>query len=324
MEDLKEQFKKSLESEFNDCWDEMDALTKFLTYKASSLKIDCDVSEKAVESYKKYAYLKGRDIIVKLQNGSNCKYEILMDNHTFRADTMTSGWWFVQQILAYYTNNEYPGVKVNGERSNLLKLREKVTIDNLKENLKVDSVEEAVVFIEALQAFLENIHSIGNMIMVPGYFNSERAGYYAVWDCWDITLHAICSWFRDNTDKKIEFDKVDTVRDKWLIKLFSKGSFDTKVCSVIECKNWLVRYFKDQFDFIEKNYLQDYCQEGYVKALMNGKIITEVDADVFFSTCQKKYKPNYGSDNRLEDMMNYMNNFVRLTMLREKRINGDE
>ena len=136
---------------------------------------------------------------------------------------MTSGWWFVQQVLAFYTKDEYPGIKVNREKANLLELKDKVTIENLENNLKIDG-EKKSELLEAFQSFLECVHSVGNMIMVPSYFNAERAGNYAEWDCWDITLHAICSWFKNNDVKKVEWKKIDVNKDKWLIKLFSKGS----------------------------------------------------------------------------------------------------
>ena len=322
MKDLKDQFRNELEKEFSVDWEQMDVLKKFLIYKASDLKIDCDVSKDAIESYKRYNYLQNKGVSEKLQKGSNCKYEIPIDNHIFRGDTMTSGWWFVQQVLAFYTKDEYPGIKVNREKANLLELKDKVTIENLENNLKIDG-EKKSELLEAFQSFLECVHSVGNMIMVPSYFNAERAGNYAEWDCWDITLHAICSWFKNNDVKKVEWKKIDVNKDKWLIKLFSKGSSEVKINSVRECKYWLSQYFNNHCDFIQKNFLQDYCANGYVKSFINEEIITETNAEIFFNKCKQLYKPNYRSDNGTQDMINYLNNFADRTKLREQRINGE-
>ncbi len=332
--DLKEQFKDEINHELQEedfAWGEADALQKFLAYKAAPLEIDCDVSEKAFESYKKYPYLNGRaaEIKIKDQEKENgFKKELTLAGHTYRGDTMTSGWWFVQQILAYYTKDGYQKKCLHGIRINVKKIpnfRKYVKWDELCEYLKVEDVEG---FMASFEKFLSCIHSAGNMIMVPMHFNAERCGRYAVWDCWDITLHAVCSWYRCNTDlKKVELDKVDAEKDRWLIKLFSKGACEAKICSVLECKHWLATYFANAGDFIRQNLLQDYWEpgqdddweNGHVKALIDNKAIEEEDADKFFRGCTIKYKPKRGD---AQQMKAYFDHFVERTQKRENRING--
>lgn len=343
--DLKDQFIKQLEGKQE--WGGLDPLQKFLLYKykvsgRNGLKIDCDVSQEAMEVYKNYLYVKelGEDkITVKKQMVSKFKYEMVIEKggteQVFRGDTMTSGWWFVQQILAYYTTEEYKKnvkVKINTDTENLKRLSESglVKIEETKKYMDVKDENKREELAASFNNFLKYNHSIGNMILVPCYFNRERGGDHAKWDCWDITLYAIQCWYRENENDMVNLDIVDINKDRWLMKLFSKGGCEEKVVSIITCKKWLTFYFENWNDFIEKNVLQDYCtgngkdQDYAVKAIIDGKVINEKDPEKFFENCSQ-YKPKDRSqckpkDKDIDEMIQYMDNFVGITKARGNRL----
>ena len=337
--DLKDQFIKQLEGKQE--WGGLDPLQKFLLYKyqvSKGLKIDCDVSQEAMEVYKNYPYVKelGEDkITVENQKGLEFKYEMVIKKGgtqpVFRGDTMTSGWWFVQQILAYYTTEEYKNsivpngkVKINKKIENLKRLSESglVKIEEIKKYLDIKDEKKREELAASFNNFLKYNHSIGNMILVPLYFNTERAGNFAKWDCWDITLYAIQCWYRENENDTVNLDIVDINKDRWLMKLFSKGGCGEKVVSIITCKKWMTFYFENWNDFIEKNVLQDYCtgngkdQDYAVKAIIDGKVINEKNPETFFANCSK-YKPK---DKDIDEMIQYMDNFVGITKARGNRL----
>ena len=352
-----EQFIKQLEGKQE--WGGLDPLQKFLLYKYKvnkGLKIDCDVSKEAMEVYKNYPYVKelGEDkITVKKQKEPKqkeskqkelkFKYELMIEKdgtqQVFRGDTMTSGWWFVQQILAYYTTEEYKNsivpnveVKINMKRENLKRLSESglVKIEEIKKYLDIKDEKKREELAASFNNFLKYNHSIGNMILVPLYFNTERAGKFAEWDCWDITLYAIQCWYRENENDTVNLDIVDINKDRWLMKLFSKARCEEKVVSIITCKKWLTFYFENWNDFIEKNVLQDYCtgngkdRDYAVKAIIDGKVINEKNPKTFFANCSK-YKPKgyrrgKPEDKVVDEMIQYMDNFVGITKARGNRL----
>ena len=361
--DLKDQFIEQLEGKQN--WEECDPLQKFLLYKykAKDQNIDCDVSKEAMEVYKNYPYVKelGEDKIT-VENQNGLKYEMEIEKggtqQVFRGDTMTSGWWFVQQILAYYTTEEYKKnvkVKINTDTENLKRLSESglVKIEEIKKYLDIKDEKKREELAASFNNFLKYNHSIGNMILVPCYFNKERTGYNAKWDCWDITLYAIQCWYRENENDTVNLDIVDINKDWWLMKLFSKGGCKEKVVSIITCKKWLTFYFENWNDFIEKNVLQDYCtgngkdQDYAVKAIIDGKVINEDPKEFFANCCRYKSKDRFRckpkdccrckpkdrfrckpkdrsrckpKDKDIDEMIQYMDNFVEITRARGNRL----
>ncbi|MDP4146650.1 MAG: hypothetical protein Q8936_19600 [Bacillota bacterium] len=290
--DLKEQFKEKLEQEFNCKWDECSNLKRFLMYRASRMKIDCDVSEQAVDQYlKKYPWIFNGQKSV--QAKEHYKYEIKAEGtEVYRGDTMTSAWNFVRdaiQLADNYQTEVIENEKIKGSLSKNIK-----ELILIIDNLKWDSINGLN---KQLNDFVTNCHTAGNFLPVPLYFNSERSGYYANRDCWDITMIAIFGWYADNPElASINLDVVDIKKDKWLIGLFSGTGNGTKVMSVINCKKWLMKFERWSY-FVKKNKLEVFVlkkKDKYLpKRIIDNKIyqFSQTTAQDFFNKDWKELKP---------------------------------
>jgi len=101
---------------------------------------------------------------------------------------------------------------------------------------------------DQIEKFAKLHNTLGNMIPIPSYFNSERSGKYARYDFWDLTMQQIKKYYKHPED------------DKSLKQLLnSEGDNKEEKTSIKLCKQWL-SYFTSWIDFVEKNYLQDFIQ----------------------------------------------------------------
>ncbi|WP_373471413.1 DUF6994 family protein [Carnobacterium alterfunditum] len=186
--------------------------------------IDCDVCELAVYVYhKSWRFLKERKVNANRPTKQykekpnyyvrNHKYQLVINHYKekeyYRGDTMTS---------FKNTHNHY---KKHFESNDKIK--------------------------EQIEKFAKLHHTIGNMIPVPSYFNSERSGNFARYDFWDLTMRQIKKWYKDRDDKPL----------KQLLNPDGNNKEEEK--SIALCKKWL-NYFTCWNDFVKKNYLQNFIQ----------------------------------------------------------------
>ncbi|MBZ2175641.1 hypothetical protein K8M07_10375 [Schnuerera sp. xch1] len=236
--DMKDEYKSLLyliESDTN-----IEKWKKYKKYKSphDNDSIDCDVCELALYVYYKvWGFLKGKKV-----NGDrptrqyneipyyvrNHKYQLVINHDEkkeyYRGDTMTSFTNTYNHYEKHFESNE--------------KIKEQI-----EKNAKLH-------------------HTIGNMIPVPSYFNSERSGKYARYDFWDLTMQQIKKWYKCPDDNEP------------LKQLLNPNRENKEEKTSIElCKHWL-RYFTDWNNFVEKNYLQDFMQLSD-----DGELMKDEDGD---------------------------------------------
>ncbi|NFD04993.1 hypothetical protein EXN50_00465 [Clostridium botulinum] len=223
--DMKDEYKSLLylvESDTN-----VEKWEKYKQYKPvqDNDSIDCDVCELAVYVYHKaWKFLKeakvNDDRPTRQYNENpyyvrNHKYQLVInhDDKTkeyYRGDTMTSFKNTYNHYKKHFGSNE---------------------------KIKVQ-----------IEKFAKLHHTLGNMIPIPSYFNSERSGKYARYDFWDLTMQQIKKWYKHPDD------------DEPLKQLLNPdGENKEEEMSIKLCKQWL-NYFTHWNDFVEKNYLQDFIQ----------------------------------------------------------------
>ncbi|WP_204661654.1 hypothetical protein [Fusibacter tunisiensis] len=302
-EDLKDQFGIEIENNYNGkhTWEGSSNSKKFLMYKdkAKSLKVDCDVSPKAIVHYTcgAYSWLDKRDVVVQNENS---KILDKKTNEAYRGDTMTSAWNFFRyaiQLADNYQKVIIDDLKIEGSLSNHFD-----KLISIIDNLKWDKDDALTGLKDQLDIFARNCHTFGNMIPVPLYFNNERSGHFANRDCWDITMVALYGWYQDNeTLSDVNFDLVALDKDRWLLGLFSGSGNEAKVFSVINCKKWLCK-MGSWSNFIAMNKLESFTGEYDTKKVPKTIInnmplsfdILDRSPDEFFKKTWEKFKPGNG------------------------------
>lgn len=238
--DMKDEYKKEklldiVESDTN--------ITKWGKYKQykpahDEDSIDCDVCELAVYIYhKSWRFLNERKVNANRPTKQYTeepyyyvrkhKYQLVINHDKekeyYRGDTMTS------------FNNTYNHYK-----------------KHFKSNEKIK---------EQIEKFAKLHHTIGNMIPVPSYFNSERSGKCARYDFWDLTMQQIKKWYKHSDDEPL----------KHLIN--PEGDNNKEKISIAHCEKWL-SYFTDWNDFVEQNHLQNFIQ-----LVDDGELLKDKDGD---------------------------------------------
>lgn len=180
-------------------------------------EIDCDVTELAVYIYKTiWKFLNSINRPTKQYNSKpyyirNHKYQLILNTsgskEYYRGDTMTS----FTTTYKHYLNNQIKYKKSTKE----------------------------------IEKFASLHHTIGNMIPIPSYFNSERSGY-GLYDFWDLALQSIKSYY-ENPNDMLSLSKM----------LNPTGDNKNLNISIKNCICWL-KYFSNWNIFVENNYLQDY------------------------------------------------------------------
>jgi hypothetical protein len=100
---------------------------------------------------------------------------------------------------------------------------------------------------EQTEKFVKLYHTIGNMIPIPSYFNSERSGKGARYDFWNLTMQQIKKWYKNSKDESLK-------------QLLNPDRDNTKEqISIAHCKKWL-SHFTGWNDFVEQNHFQNFIQ----------------------------------------------------------------
>lgn len=195
--------------------------------------IDCDVCELAVYVYlKAWKFLSKQKILrptkqYKSTSDETCnceicnyKYQLIIrhssvDREYYRGDTMTS---FTRTYNHFHK-------KIESDKE-------------IKKQIK-KQIEEQI------ERFAKLYHTIGNMIPVPAFFNSERSGGpEAIFDFWDLTLIQIKKWYENQSDDA-------------LVQLLNpdENKGNQNITKSVECcKQWL-KYFENWSEFVKQNYL---------------------------------------------------------------------
>ena len=249
--DMKDEFSNLLKFKENDS--NLDKWRKFKSYKVdenSVYGIDCDVCELAVFIYnktfdflkkckrptKQYSKISIKDLlnccITKKVEGS--LVEIIPFTNVFETDICYTREYKYQLIVNTPHGKEYYRGDVMTSFANTYNHY----IKNFSDNKHIE---------DEIEKLAKNHHTIGNMIPVPTGFNSGRAGRYAKYDYWDLTMMKIKEWY----------DYKET-NDEPLIELLHND-----LNAIKYCKNWLT-HFGAWKDFVEKNYLKAFTDEGAV------------------------------------------------------------
>lgn len=197
---------------------------KYKAYKVdrySEFGIDCDVSCLAIQVYNKgWKFLnrvkptkqyvknpKSDGIVIR-----EYKYQFILRNtrpfEYYRGDTMTSFTNTYNHFIKHYVENE-----------------------NISEEI---------------ESLAKNYHTIGNMIPIPSALNISRAGKYAKYDYWDLTMCKIKEWYDSDCDKN---------RNQVLYELLNGDS------NTIDSINKWLEKFSTWKEFVDENYLSSYVDQ---------------------------------------------------------------
>lgn len=253
--DMKDEFSDLLK--FNTSDSNLEKWKKYKSYKVdenSVYGIDCDVCCFAVSIYneafeflkicksptKQYKKISTKDLvsccIAKKEGGL---VEIIPLKNIFATDICYTREYKYQLILNTSNSKEYYRGDVMTSFTNTFNHYNK----NFKENKNIE---------DEIEKLAKLYHTIGNMIPVPTGFNIGRAGSYAKFDYWDLTMMKIKEWYDDKTN------------DKPLNELLHND-----LDSIMYCKKWL-KHFDIWKDFVEKNHLEVFtesCEEEVYKPL---------------------------------------------------------
>ena len=152
----------------------------------------------------------------------------------FRGDTMNS----------YATTvHEYLKLKVPVIDSKYLEFEDKYGSAKWEAFLLDERKWETDLLSKDAKKFIEINHTIGNLIPMPIIKGESLncARYLKTKDYWDLTLNGIYRWYRFGRDEK-----------------YLEEVFAVKDISVVT--EWLINYFGEWDDFVEKNYLQSFVK----------------------------------------------------------------
>lgn len=132
----------------------------------------------------------------------------------------------------------------------------KITLLNFLESNDYENYYKLtkVKYFALFEEFVELATSPCNMLPVPKYFNAGRAGRFATWDYWDLTLEKLYEWFnaKKDDDYKGQLQVLDL--------LFTYANNKNKINAVNNTQEWLAS-FDSWNDFIETYFLQSFVDE---------------------------------------------------------------
>lgn len=211
------------------------SMEKMCAYKTCGNWLDCDVLLRTVVIYGMafpHVLLEGR----RIEHNRAAKYEIKFEHNrkqlAYHGDTMNSYSTIIKAALEFYAK--------------------KINEDACEKFLKDENLLKIIL---RMNGYIEVVHTIGNFIPVPHYYNYRNSGqfnsrrYLNTGDFWDITLLQLYNWCRSN-----EKDK-----NKYLSNLLGSKESDINACIL-----WLEQFEEKGSDlwnlFVEKNYLQDFVK----------------------------------------------------------------
>lgn len=219
-------------------------IKQFLNYKHNNKGYDFDAYKSIVEMYRTaFAPFYECELY---PEGKAKRYYLECKSATYRGDSMNSGGNILKRSLqlseGYWDNCVTFKIK-GGFSENYKRFLENID----KFNIEVE--------LDLLNKYLGLVHSIGNFIPVPEYFNVGRN--LPTSDYWDLALYNINLWYENKQDKN---------RDKFIRRIFSKKIDDSKLDNKLKgkispTKKWL-NIFGSWESFVEVNFLQSFVDEN--------------------------------------------------------------
>lgn len=235
---------------------EYNSLERAAKYQLTKISVDYDVCLINVILYGILCPYVGkeRNIIEYAKNKYNWVGK--SGSYAIRGDTMNSFKTPIIEYIRLFGDNHCTpttlGVNRSGRNAGKFRvpLNDKYTCwyDFILENL--DYFTNKILPAEAMR-YIDNYHRIGNMIPIPFMamneeFNRPRGTGHTK-DFWDLCLNELYLWFCSVRSQREDDTHLENIVG---------GSGNVNVL-----KNWLLKDFGGWTQFVEVNYLQDFCDE---------------------------------------------------------------